>query len=317
MLAPILLPRYRPAQFHGSGRNDRFLGVERRLGAEAAADMGRDHADRFEIALEQIGERAAAQVRRLGRRPHRQDVAARIVTCEHGAPFERHGAAAMKRKLFLEHVRRACKCRVDVAIGHGDDGGDVAGEVAVGAGGAGFSCIAVVAHRGQDLEIDGHRRGGILREITVGRDHDCDGLADIADFVAGERQLRARGPDRRIGHQHRNLAGRHARRQIIRREHRVHAGHGERRRNVDGANLGMGMRSAHEACVQCAGYLDIIDEAAAPGEQRRIFEARDAGAEMFRAHGRCPGTAQQGNGRYTGSVALQSRQAVLCGYTFQ
>ena len=71
----------------------------------------------------------------------------------------------------------------------------------------------------------------------------------------------------------------------------------------------MGVRSAHEACVQRARYPDVIDEAAAPGEQRRIFEARDAGAEMFRAHGRCPGTAQRGNGRYTGSVALQSRNA--------
>ena len=75
--------------------------------------------------------------------------------------------------------------------------------------------------------------------------------------------------------------------------------------------------AAHEAGVQRAGHLYIVDEAAAPGEQRRIFEARDAGAEMFRAHGRCPGTAQRGNGRYTGSVALQSRQAVLCSYTFQ
>ncbi len=34
------------------------------------------------------------------------------------------------------------------------------------------------------------------------------------------------------------------------------------------------------------GSVDVVDEAAAPGEQRRIFEARDTGAEMLGAHGR-------------------------------
>ena len=50
----------------------------------------------------------------------------------------------------------------------------------------------------------------------------------------------------------------------------------------------MRMRAAHEACVQRAGKIDVSNEAPASGEQRRIFEARDAGAEMLRAHGRMP-----------------------------
>ena len=120
----------RPSFIAAAG-NDRLLGVERRLGAEAAADERRDHADRFEIALEQVGERAAAEMRRLRRRPHRQHVGAGIVAREHGAAFERHGAAAMERKLLLEYVRRARECGVDVAVAHGNDGGDVAREVAV------------------------------------------------------------------------------------------------------------------------------------------------------------------------------------------
>ena len=262
----------------------------------------------FEVALEQIGQRAAAKVRRLRRRPHRQHVTARIVIGQYGAPFERHGAAAMERQLLLEHMCRARKCSVDVAIGHGNDGGNVGGKIAVSADRAGSRGSAIVAHRRQDLEIDLHRRGGVLRQVAVGRDHDRDGLADITDLVARQRELRARRPDRGIGHQHRNLAGRHARGQIVRREYRVHAGHGARRGSVDGADPGMGVRCAHEACVQRAGYQDVIDETTAPGEQCRIFEARDAGAEMVRAHGRCPRTAQRGKERYTRSVALQSRQ---------
>ena len=77
VLAAVLLPFHRPAKLHRRGRDHRLLGVERRLGAEAASDQRRDHADRFEIALEQVGERAAAQMRRLRRRPHREHVAGR------------------------------------------------------------------------------------------------------------------------------------------------------------------------------------------------------------------------------------------------
>ena len=45
------------------------------------------------------------------------------------------------------------------------------------------------------------------------------------------------------------------------------------------------MRAAHEARFERAGKLDVVDKARAPGEQGGVFEARDAGAEMFRAHG--------------------------------
>jgi hypothetical protein len=71
VLAPVFLPGHRPAELHRRGGNHRLLGIERCLGAEAAADMGRDHADRFEVAFEEVGERAAAEMRRLRRRPHR------------------------------------------------------------------------------------------------------------------------------------------------------------------------------------------------------------------------------------------------------
>ena len=236
-------------------------------------------------------------MRRLGRRPDRQaGRCAGIVARQHGAAFERHGAAAMQRtalprtrapRVRMPRRRRRSPCGTTAAM--------LLARSLCARAAPGFSGVAAVAHRGQDLEVDGHRGGGILREVAVVRDHHRDGLADIADLVARQRELRARRPDRRIGHQHRDLAGRHARRQIVGGEHRVHAGHRERRDGVDRADPGMGVRAAHEAGVQRAGKLDVVDEAAAPGEQRRIFEARDAGAEMFRAHGRCPGTAQGGD----------------------
>jgi hypothetical protein len=65
----------------------------------------------------------------------------------------------------------------------------------------------------------------------------------------------------------------------------MHAWHGPRRRCVDRAKLGVGIWATHEAGVQRAGKPDVVDEAPASGEQRRIFEARDTGAEMSCAHG--------------------------------
>ena len=249
MLAPVLLPFHRTPKLHGGGRNHRLLGVERRLGAEAAADERGDHADRFEIALEQVGERAAAEVRRLGRRPHGEHVGCRVVVGEHGAALERHGAAAMEEHLLLEHVRGGGEGRVRVPVAHRHDSRDVDGKIAVRARGIGPGGLAGVAHRRQHVEADDHGGGGVLRKIAVVRDHDRDGLADIADLVARQRQLRARRLDRRVGHQHRDLAGRHARRQVVGREHRVDARHRARRRRVDRPDPGVRVWAADETGV--------------------------------------------------------------------
>ena len=228
--------------------------------------MGRDDADRFEVAFEQIGERGAAKVWRLRCRPHRQHVGRGVVAREHGAAFERHGAAAMEGKLLLEYVRRARERRVEVTVAHGNNGRDVGREVAVRRRCAGANGVAAVADRGQQLELDIHRGGGILGEIAVVGDGHGDGLPHIADLAPRQRQLRARRLDRWIGHQHRNLAARHARRQIIHGQHGMDARHRAGRRRVDRADCGVGVRAAHEASMQRAGKPDVVDEAPASGQ---------------------------------------------------
>ena len=151
-------------------------------------------------------------------------------------------------------------------------------------GSAGLHRVAGVAHRRQRLVVDLDRGRGVFGEMAAVGNHHGDGLADVADFVAGQRNLRARRPDRRIGHQHRDLAGGDARRHVVGGEHRVNAGHGARRGAVDLAEAGMGVRAPHERGVQHAGQVHVIDELAPPGEQRRVFEARDPCAEVLRAH---------------------------------
>src|SRR5262249_53952245 len=67
MFASVLLPRDRAAKLHRGGRNDRLLGIKRRLCAEAAADVSRDYPDRLEVAFKEIGEGGATKGRRLWR----------------------------------------------------------------------------------------------------------------------------------------------------------------------------------------------------------------------------------------------------------
>ena len=112
MLAAVLLPFHRTAELHRRGRDHRLLGIERRLGAEAAADERRDHADRFEVALEQVGracrgkDAASASTTRPSacRRPDRSSPARRGLPSVIAAP-------RCRRSLLLEHMRRVRRTR--------------------------------------------------------------------------------------------------------------------------------------------------------------------------------------------------------------
>ena len=117
MLAPVFDPFHRPGHLQRRRGDHRLFGIKDRLGSKAAADIGRDHADRLQIAVEQIGQRLAAEMRRLRSGPDREQVGRRIVTGEHRARFHRHAAAAMLPKRFGEDVRGVRKGRVGVAVG--------------------------------------------------------------------------------------------------------------------------------------------------------------------------------------------------------
>ena len=77
------------------------------------------------FAIEQIGEHAAAEMRRLRAGPDGQHVGRRIVAGEHGARLQRHAAAAMLPEHFLENMRGAGKGGIDVAIGEREARDDI------------------------------------------------------------------------------------------------------------------------------------------------------------------------------------------------
>ena len=55
----------------------------------------------------------------------------------------------------------------------------------------------------------------------------------------------------------------HHRREVVEREHRVHAGQRQRRVLVDAADQRVRMRAAHERGMPDARQRDVVDEAAA------------------------------------------------------
>ena len=137
----------------------------------------------------------------------------------------------------------------------------------------------VMKHKGSDLHLKVGlppcmRLGGILRQISVGRQHDRHRLSHIGHFAIGEREGPAaieRGAGIRRPH---HPAPRHCGRDIFEREHGEDARQRLRRRGADGADQRMRMRAANEGGVKRVHNRDIVHEAAASGEQRVVFEPR-------------------------------------------
>jgi hypothetical protein len=79
VLAAVFDPLDGPAEpLRGNG-NTRIFGIEGALRTEAAADIGRDHADLVVVEIERIHQRALHAVRSLRRDVDREGVCDRIV----------------------------------------------------------------------------------------------------------------------------------------------------------------------------------------------------------------------------------------------
>ena len=112
-------------------------------------------------------------------------------------------------------------------------------------------------------------------------DHRDDRLADEARHLVGERAARRRDGRAAVGAP-----------EVGRRRHRLDAGGGQlgagvdgedarhraRRLGVDRDDARVRMRRALEGDDRLAGLGDVVDEAAAAGEQRRVLDAMDGAA---------------------------------------
>jgi len=124
------------------------------------------------------------------------------------------------------------------------------------------------------IDLDQRRR--VLGYIAVLTDDDGYGFTHIRYFAIRKRER----PDlverrARIGMAiHAAVA--HDRSEIIERKNCMHARELAGWARIDGANDGVGVRTADEACVKQIGEVDIVDKAAAAPQQRLVLDTGNA-----------------------------------------
>ena len=265
-LAALRRPLDRAADLAGGPDADGVLGVGIDLRAEAAAHVRSDHAElRFRYP-EHVGAEVQAQPR-CGFWLVRKSV--------YSSSAGSYSATAARGSMALGTRRLLTNSMVVHVVGRGEclvDGGLVTHlpVVAQIAGGfvvqlRGRQCARGVDVRRQDLVVDLHGLGRVLRLRGGFRDDHRDVIADVAHLVAGQREVR-RGPVRLAMLVGDDPAARQGtdivRGQILAREDGDDARHGACRIRADLPELRVRMRRAHEAGVGLAGPIDVVRVAA-------------------------------------------------------
>ena len=187
VLRARLGPLDRAADLARDPRRDDLLGEVRDLHAEAAADVGRDHADPVLAHLQLARHEEADQVRVLAREVQRELVAA-VVGDAHARLDRGAGRAVVDDPPLdddlglgprLVHVAAADRPLVDL----------VGPELRVDERGAVLERLLGVDDHGQRVVVDEHLLGRVDDRVLVLADHDGDALADVLDLVLGQRPV--------------------------------------------------------------------------------------------------------------------------------
>ena len=190
VFAPVLNPFQWSAEQH-AGRGDRdFFRIQNELGAEAAADVGRDDANAIFIEAEHLHDEEARFVRKLRRGPHREHVEVVVVVRQHAAAFDRVRTAAVLLERQTQTTRRRFDCRVGVAIIRDELGEYVTLSIDMRLGRSVGHRLAAVGGRRQVLDIDVDQGGRVFRNIAVVRDDEGNRLADIGHFARRQDERR-------------------------------------------------------------------------------------------------------------------------------
>ena len=268
-------PFHRPADTARGPQDQRVLGVYEVLGAEAAADIGRDVAHFRRLDAQRAGGEVAVAVDVLAGDGERVAAARLVPLPDHAARLHRVHDDAMVVEVELDHMSGAPERRInraviaglpvetEIARHFGRQLGRTGGE----RGGAG-------RHGRQRPIVDLDLLGGIER-LRLGLGHDQrHRLAAEAHSVRREQRL-DRELERLLGLQVGLDVGPQRLQPvgcgIGRRQHRKHARHGARRRRVDAPDLGMGMRRAEHDGAGEPLELQIVDVAAAARDEAGIL----------------------------------------------
>jgi hypothetical protein len=283
VLPPVLRPLHRPAETDRRvGHQDLLRVEEHDLGAEAPAHVGRHHRHVELRQAEDPRQPVLDGQRRLGRVPHAERARAAVVLGDDAPAFEGAAAAPLDLEPLAEPASRAGEGRLGVARALGQPGRAVAGDVGVDTRGALGQRGLEARHGRQGLPRHVDRPQRVLGRVAVHGHDEGYGLADVADLLDGQRAGRPRVRERRVGDQQR-------RRLVDGAE--VGAGHDQRHPGqrpgaggVDGRDPRVSVRAPEDRGVQQARRVQVVDVAAEPAQQPRILVAGKPGSEGARRH---------------------------------
>ena len=206
----VLHPLHRDAEALGDRGRDVLFAVDVDLGAEAAAHLGRDGADLILAEAGHRGDERLEDVRVLGRRPDGHRLLARLEVRDHASPFHRAWRETLVHHPLRDDDLGLGECGIDRGVVH------LSGRAHAGAARHQRDGQVVRERRVNDGRLPGHgeleihdrrqrvirhddRVCGIASDVAIGRDHDRDRLAAVADRVDRDRAVirrRERRPDR-------------------------------------------------------------------------------------------------------------------------
>jgi hypothetical protein len=284
VLASGLRPLDRFAELHRDPGNQDLLAIDVELRAEAAADLGRDHAHAALGQLQHLGELRAEQMRDLRARPDRQLLRGRVPLRDDGARLHRERDHPLLLDPELDDEVR----RFEGLFALGDLTalrvvGDVVAELLVEHGRILAGRLLRIDGRVERIGVDLDRLGRVACGVAIACDDDGDGLADVADLADREhgvlRDLQPREvePARHVA----GLSG-----EILARVDRDDAGHRLRLRDVDGEQLRVRVDAPRDGGEEHARELHVVGVGGAPGDQARVLATLDSGADGLRDDGR-------------------------------
>jgi len=238
----------------------RVLRVGLHLHAEAAAHVGRDHAELLGRDLEHaLREEPPHDRDALGGGGEGVALGGLVPLADGRARLERRRRQPCVVQAHPRHVRGSADRRIH---GGGVPVGPVEGHVVRRLGPdrvrAGSQRAVHVRGRGQRVEVDAHERGGVDGLGDRLGDDDGDRLAHVAHAVhrkgrnGGHREEPAAPSGEGGGGRDRAQSGRS---RIAPGEDREHAGHGERPTRVHAADDAVGRGGAGERGVDLAGHV--------------------------------------------------------------
>ena len=255
----------------------RLLRVQEDLGAEAASDVGRHHA---QLVLRDAQHEGRHQ-ESLDVRVLVGDVDGVAVVC---AAVDRIGGARLDR-VGDQPVVAELQLRDVMGSREGGIGGapvaDRPGvaDVVLGDGvhrGGGGARRGGVDHRRQFLVVDLDQRGGVLGLLQGLGDHDCDLVADVAHLLLGEQRVLRLLHRRAVDAGDQPAAGQAAhRRGVGAGEDVEHAGGRLRGGDVDRPDAGVRIGRAQEVGVGLALEGDVVGVLAVAGQEAVVLAAAD------------------------------------------